>query len=201
MHCSRLILLAILCLGPLSPRAYSWWMWTPGDSVDDSIQLSLVPGYQPDQPIPFSHKIHAGERQISCQYCHSAAWHWTSAGIPPSNTCMGCHKFVNIGAEPIKYLTEKYQKNEPIEWVKVHDVPDYVRFSHAVHVHAKDANGQPMLQCQTCHGEVEKMEVVGQWAPLQMGWCIECHNQVKIPATETKPAVTNASVSCNVCHY
>ncbi|MBC62582.1 MAG: cytochrome C [Zetaproteobacteria bacterium] len=185
----------------LSSEAFSWWMWTPGDSVDDSTQLLMVQGYHPDQPVPFSHKLHANDRNISCEYCHNAARRSTSAGIPPLNTCMGCHKVVNTDAEPIQYITEKYEKNEPIEWVKVHDLPDFVRFSHQVHVLAKGENGENLLQCESCHGPVKTMAAVEQWAPLQMGWCIDCHNQEKIPARDGKPAVPNASVSCNVCHY
>ena len=158
-------------------------------------------GYHPKQPIPFDHKLHAGERKIPCEYCHSAARRSPAAGIPPLNTCMGCHKFVNAEAKPIQYLAHKYEKNEPVEWTKVHDLPDYVRFSHQPHVLAKDKDGKPLLQCQTCHGEVEKMKTAEQWAPLQMGWCVGCHNEVREPATATKPAVRNAPVTCNTCHY
>lgn len=176
-------------------------MWTPGDSVDDSSQSLFVSGYRPDQPINFDHSLHAGDRNIDCEYCHNSARRSPAAGIPPSNTCMGCHKFVNTDAPQIKLLTEKFNKNEPIEWVRVHDLPDYVRFSHEVHLGAKDANGQQFLACETCHGNVKSMTIVEQWAPLQMGWCVECHNQVKIPPKDGQPAITNASVSCNTCHY
>ena len=114
---------------------------------------------------------------------------------------MGCHKVIKTDSDEIKKITKLYKENKPIEWVKVHDLPDYVRFSHKIHLAAKDANGKDLLNCETCHGNVKAMTVAEQWAPLQMGWCIDCHNQVKIPATKDKPAVTNASVSCNVCHY
>ncbi len=165
-----------------SQTAQAWWMWTPGDTVDNSSQSMFSPGYKPTQPIPFSHKMHAGLRKIPCEYCHSSARRSITAGIPPLNTCMGCHKFVRTDRDAIKYLTEKYTKNEPIEWVKVHDVPDHVRFTHQPHVLAG-------LTCQQCHGAVETMDVVEQWAPLQMGWCIECHKAKKV------------STNCLTCHY
>lgn len=155
--------------------AFSWWFYTPGDTVDNV-------GFKPDQPIPFSHAAHAGLRQIDCEYCHSSARRSFSAGIPPMNTCMGCHKLVRTDKDPIKWLTEKYNKNDPIQWVKVHDLPDHVRFPHKRHISAG-------LKCQECHGAVEKMEVVEQVAPLQMGWCIGCHKE------------KSASIDCLTCHY
>ena len=109
-------------------------MWTPGDHVDNSTQSMVTNGYHPDQPIPFSHRLHAGEKKISCNYCHSAARHSTSAGIPPVSTCMGCHKVVAKDSPHIKYLTKKYNNKEPIKWTRVHALPDYVRFSHKVHI-------------------------------------------------------------------
>jgi hypothetical protein len=159
-----------------APEAQAWWMWTPGDTVDDV-------GYAPTQPIPFSHKLHAGDRKIPCEYCHSAARRSASGGVPPTNTCMGCHKVVRTDRPAIQWLTEKYNKKEPIEWVKVHDLPDYVHFSHKIHV------GVGGLKCQDCHGPVETMDVVEQVAPLQMGWCVECHKQ------------KGASLNCISCHY
>jgi hypothetical protein len=95
---------------------------------------------------------------------------------------MGCHKVVATDKEPIKWLTEKYNKNEPIEWVKVHDLPEYAHFSHKPHVKAG-------VECQSCHGNVQNMAVVEQVAPLQMGWCIGCHKE------------KGASIDCITCHY
>jgi hypothetical protein len=95
---------------------------------------------------------------------------------------MGCHKYAATDKESIKFLTEKYKKNEPIEWVKVHDIPDFVRFPHKRHV-------QGGITCQECHGAVENMEIVEQVAPLQMGWCIGCHKERKAP------------LQCYTCHY
>jgi hypothetical protein len=170
-------MLAVTFLSSQTAKAdFSWWFWTPGDTVDHV-------GYQPDQPIPFSHKLHAGERQIPCQYCHSSARRSITSGIPPLNTCMGCHRFVKTDSPHIKYVTDKYKKNEPIEWVKVHDLPDFVRFSHQIHV--KGAG----LTCQECHGAVEEMEKVEQIAPLQMGWCLDCHRK------------KGANIDCLTCHY
>lgn len=194
-------LFALGCVLVLSSTAFSWWSYTPGDSVDDSRQLLVVKGYHPDQPLPFSHKLHANDRGIHCEYCHSAARRSISAGLPPLNTCMGCHKMVNTEAEPIKKLKAAFESNQPIQWTKVHDLPDYVRFSHKVHVLAKDVAGKPLLDCQTCHGQVQGTLTAEQYAPLQMGWCIECHNKEKIPAEAGKPAVKNAPVSCNTCHF
>lgn len=160
----------------LSEAAYSWSMYTPGDTVDNV-------GYKPEQPIPFSHKLHAGDKKIPCQYCHSAARRSITSGIPPLNTCMGCHKLVATDKEPIKKITEHYKNNDPIQWVKVHDLPDFVRFSHKIHVTGAK------LECQECHGPVETMDVVEQLAPLQMGWCVGCHKE------------KNAKLDCMTCHY
>ncbi len=186
---------------PSKPFNTNWWTYTPGDSVDNSTQSIFVKGYHPDQPIPFNHRRHVTERGMQCEYCHSAARRSTSAGIPPLNTCVGCHKIVSPELPAIKKLMEAYNNNTPIQWTKVHDLPDYVRFSHKVHVLAKDLSGKPLLECQSCHGQVQGMLTVEQYAPLQMGWCVECHNRVKIPAQNGKAAVTNAPVSCNTCHF
>ena len=183
------------------PFQKGWWMWTPGDHVENSIQLSLTDGWQPEQPIPFSHKLHAGQLKMDCQDCHYSTRKSKSGGVPPLETCMGCHKFVNTNAEPIKILTEKYNKNEPIEWIKVHDLPDYVRFNHQAHVLAKDENGELKHECQTCHGPYETYEVAPQWAPLQMGWCIGCHSKQPSKVTSHETAMTNSLLSCSTCHY
>jgi hypothetical protein len=195
----HLILFNFFLLFP--SQTYSWWMWTPGDHVDNSTQSMVTNGYHPDQPIPFSHRLHAGEKKISCNYCHSAAKHSTTAGIPPVSTCMGCHKIVAKDSPHIKYLTKKYNKKEPIKWTRVNALPDYVRFSHKVHIHAKGEGGKNLLSCESCHGNVKAQVTAEQWAPLQMGWCLECHNKVKIPAKNGKPVVHYAPRTCNTCHY
>jgi hypothetical protein len=105
-------------------------------------------------------------------------------------------------AENIKKLKAAFDSNTPIQWVKVHDLPDHVHFDHMYHVNAKDASGKKkLLTCQTCHGEVQGMHSAEQYAPLQMGWCLDCHNKEKIPAKDGKPAVKNAPTTCNTCHY
>ncbi len=173
-------------------------MWTPGDSVDDV-------GYAPEQPIPFSHKLHAGQKQIPCEYCHSSARRSTSAGVPSLSTCMGCHRVVKPQSPLIQKITEHFEKNEPMEWVKVHDLPDFVRFSHMPHV--KGAG----LACQECHGPVETMDKVSMEAPLQMGWCISCHIKHQVHAEhQSSGSPTNASghpkqkkppTDCQTCHF
>lgn len=179
----------------------NWWSWTPGDSVDDSAQSLFSSGYRPEQPIAFDHSLHAGDLDISCDFCHSSARRSPVASIPSTNTCMGCHQHAQVSSPQIDLLKEHYATKTPIEWVRVHDLPDFVRFSHEVHVNAKDNAGNSLLSCETCHGNLKGMTVAEQWAPLQMGWCVECHNQIREPARDGKPAVTNASVSCNTCHY
>lgn len=175
------LLLSLRCLSLiavtlfLAESAAAWWMWTPGDTVDNV-------GHKPKQPIPFNHQRHSDEHKIPCEYCHASARRSPVAGIPPLNTCMGCHKFVATAKDPIKFIAARYQANQPVKWTKVHDLPDFVRFSHQVHVLAK-------LSCQECHGKVEKMGVAVQKAPLQMGWCVDCHRQKK------------ASIACLTCHY
>ena len=170
-----------LLLGALffqAPVSFGWWFYTPGDTVDNV-------GYAPKQPIPFSHKLHAGDRQIPCQYCHSSTRRSAVAGIPPLNVCMGCHKNIAIDKPDIQTITDHYKRNDPIKWVKVHDVPDYVRFTHKRHIAADGAN----LECQECHGNVQEMDVVEQVAPLQMGWCLGCHVERGGPR------------NCFACHY
>jgi len=161
--------------GVYSGKKFWTGWWTPGDTVDNA-------GYQPDQPIPFSHVIHADQNNIPCEYCHSGARRSASAVIPGLNTCMGCHRIVKTDSPMIQYITEKYEKGEAVEWVKVHDLPDHARFVHSQHLKAD-------VSCETCHGQVQKMDVVKQVAPLQMGWCIDCHRE------------QNAPTNCAACHY
>jgi cytochrome c7-like protein len=138
-------------------------------------------GYAPQQPIPFSHLIHAGTNKIPCLYCHSNAERSRHATVPAMQVCMNCHTVVRTERPTIQALTAAYQQNLPVQWVRVHRVPDYVYFSHRWHV----AKG---ITCQTCHGQVQTMDVVRQVAPLKMGWCISCHRKNK------------ASQECNTCH-
>lgn len=129
--------------------------------------------YQPDQPIAFSHKIHAGQNQIDCQYCHFTADKSMHAGIPPAATCMNCHAQVKsgkkTGTEEIAKIYDAINNNKPIEWIKVHNLPDHVYFNHAQHVKVGK------VACAECHGQVEKMDEIIQVKDLSMGWCIDCH--------------------------
>lgn len=153
-----------------------------------AIGLGRSQGYEPDQPIKFSHALHAGQNQIDCKYCHSGAEKSKHSVIPAVNVCMNCHKYVQegpkYGKEEIAKIYEAagwdpdkgqyVREAKPIEWVKIHNLPDHVYFNHAQHVNAGG------LECQTCHGPIQEMEVVKQFAPLSMGWCINCHRQTEV---------------------
>jgi len=132
-------------------------------------------GYQPDQPIPFSHRLHAGDNKIDCQYCHSAAEKSRHATVPALNVCMNCHRVVKTDSPWIQKITEAYEAGRPIEWVRIHELPDFVNFPHKVHV-------QHEVSCQTCHGPVETMDKVYQHASLTMGWCLDCHKGDTAPS-------------------
>src|SRR5579859_5795137 len=169
--------------------------------VQGAIGLGRQQGYQPEQPIFYSHKVHAGINQISCLYCHSNALDSRHATVPPLNVCMNCHAAINDythgpklyredgsevdGTAEIQKLysytgydakTSTYNtaNAKPVEWIKIHNLPDHVFFSHAQHTKA----GQ--VQCQTCHGPIQEMDEVKQFAPLSMGWCINCHRTTKV---------------------
>jgi hypothetical protein len=125
------------------------------------------------------------------------------------NTCAGCHKLAGIGKENVTKLMEQYERKEPFQWTQVNVLPDHVRFSHQPHVNAKNEKGEPLFSCGSCHGPVETKTTADQWAPLQMGWCIECHSQPKTtpntPATHSEGVKTDkktlAPISCQTCHY
>jgi mono/diheme cytochrome c family protein len=150
---------------------------------DSLAGIGIYEGYQPEQPIAFSHEVHAGINGISCQYCHSSAEKGKTAGIPSPNVCMNCHSYIQEGpvagkteiAKIYKAMdydpaTRTYGSNQvPVQWIKVHNLPDHVYFNHSQHVKVAG------LDCQTCHGKVEEMTVAKQHAPLTMGWCIDCH--------------------------
>lgn len=159
-----------------------------------------VAHYKPEQPIAFNHTLHAGKMAINCQYCHSTAEKSKHASIPSANVCMNCHKAVSSGTttgttEIAKIYeavgwdpdAQKYTgKESPIKWVKVHNLPDHVAFSHATHV----AVGK--IECQKCHGPVDtQMDVAEQWSPLTMGWCIQCHNETEVSQMASSAAGSN----------
>jgi len=137
--------------------------------------------YQPEQPIAFSHKIHAGQNKIDCLYCHATAKESIHAGIPPTQLCMNCHTVVKsgkiTGTEEIAKIYKAIETQKPIEWIKVHNLPDHVFFSHAQHVEVGK------ISCNECHGPVETMDRIMQVSDLSMGWCIDCHRTKEVQFT------------------
>jgi cytochrome c553 len=168
--------------------------------VQGAIGLGRTKNYQPEQPIFYSHKVHAGINQISCLYCHGNAWESKHATVPSLNVCMNCHAAINDYTKGPKLYREdgtevdgtteiqklysytgydpkagRYtQPGKPVEWIKIHNLPDHVFFSHAQHIRAGK------VQCQTCHGPIQEMNEVKQFAELSMGWCINCHRTTKV---------------------
>ncbi|MBE7438123.1 MAG: cytochrome c3 family protein [Spirochaetales bacterium] len=151
-------------------------------------------GYQPDQPIAFSHKIHAGDLQINCQFCHYGVEKSPTAVVPDLATCMKCHEHVAPDSQDIQYLKQSYRQGKPVAWVKVHDLPDHVRFAHKPHI----ARG---LSCEQCHGDVAAMDKVHVAVDFNMGWCVNCHRDF---TEQEKPPGNNVTVKiteCGTCHY
>ncbi len=130
-------------------------------------------GYEPEQPVPYSHRLHAGQLGIDCQYCHTAVEVADHSNVPPTQTCMNCHTQIRTESLKLLPVRESWATGAPIPWVKVHNLPDYANFTHAMHVN----NG---VGCETCHGRIDEMEVVRQVEPLSMGWCLECHRQPEL---------------------
>lgn len=193
------------------------------------LDIGVDQGYQPIQPIAFSHKIHSGDNQVDCQYCHSSAKHSKHSGIPSANVCMNCHKYIQEGTttgteeiakiydaigfdvETGQYIADYEQK--PIKWVRIHNLPDFAYFNHSQHV---TVGG---LECQECHGPVETMEEVYQYSDLTMGWCINCHRETNVNVKDNayyenihkdlakkygKDKVTVdmiGGLECGKCHY
>ena len=125
-------------------------------------------GYQPEQPVPYSHKFHVGELGMDCRYCHTGVEISAVSGIPPTQTCMNCHVMVKPTSDSLKVVKDSWDNNKPIQWVRVHKSPDYVYFDHSVHVNVG-------VGCKTCHGRIDRMNVVMQSEPLSMSWCLDCH--------------------------
>jgi hypothetical protein len=120
------------------------------------------------QPVQFSHKHHAGDDGIDCRYCHTAVETSNNAGMPPTKTCMNCHSQIWADSPYLEPVRESWRTGKPIEWVKVHDLPDYVYFNHSIHV-------DKGVGCSTCHGNVASMPIIYQASSLQMEWCLKCH--------------------------
>ena len=131
-------------------------------------------GYEPVQPVEFSHEMHAGQLGLDCRYCHSTVEHAAKAAVPPTQTCFNCHTQIHKDSPKLTEarwgpsLWESYETGMPVQWIRVHDLPDYTYFSHAAHV----VRG---VGCVECHGRIDKMEVVYQRETLSMGWCLACH--------------------------
>lgn len=190
--------------------------------VDGAFTIGVQQGYQPTQPINFSHQIHAGQYKIDCNYCHTGVRKSRSANIPSANICMNCHIEIKKESAEIQKIyaaidynsdTQAYGTNtKPIEWVRVHNLPDLAYFNHSQHV------GVAEIACQTCHGPVEEMDVVYQYSNLTMGWCINCHREtdintkgngyysklVKLRSEKSKEPMKvedNGGLECAKCHY
>jgi hypothetical protein len=202
------------------------------------MQVGVDQGYMPVQPIHYSHKIHAGANQIECKYCHSSARVSKHSGIPSLNVCMNCHRNIAEynGEEDLEngYTKDFYTKEikklyaavgwdetnqrytgetQPVKWVRIHNLPDFVYFNHAQHVEVGE------IACETCHGPVEEMEIMYQYSPLTMGWCINCHREtnVKVESNEYYAKIHEAlskkygvekltvaqmgGLECGKCHY
>lgn len=206
--------------------AYGWLM-----------QIGVDQGYEPVQPIHYSHRIHAGENGIDCKYCHSAARVSKHSNIPSLNVCMNCHKNISEVAETTatedyskafydgeiqklydavgwdKSLQKYTGKTQPVKWVRIHNLPDHVYFNHSQHVTVAG------VECQTCHGPVEEMEIMKQHAPLTMGWCINCHRETNVKVEDNAyykkiheelskkygvsqlTAAQMGGLECGKCHY
>lgn len=200
------------------------------------MQVGVDQGYQPVQPIHFSHKIHAGDNGIDCKYCHSSARVSKTSGIPSLNVCMNCHKSIYEynGETTAEYDKAFYDgeikklyaaagwddadqqytgETQPVKWVRIHNLPDFAYFNHSQHVSVAG------LECQTCHGPVEEMEIMYQYSPLTMGWCINCHRETNVKVQDNEyytkiheqlskkygvdqlTAAQMGGLECGKCHY
>ena len=185
-----------------------------GVTVREARTVGLNQGYMPEQPIKFSHKIHAGTYEIDCKYCHTGVTKSKSAWIPSFNVCMNCHAYIQegelYGKEEISKIYDAVGYNveeaaytntpnpDKYAWVRIHNVPDHAYFNHAQHVVVGN------LECENCHGNVKEMEVVYQYSDLGMGWCINCHRneKVKVLGEETEYTVADmGGLNCARCHY
>jgi mono/diheme cytochrome c family protein len=184
--------------------------------INGLFSIGIQQGYAPKQPIAFSHKIHAGDLEIDCKYCHTGVMKGKSATIPTVNICMNCHNQIKSGTQTgdnqIGQILAAYNEKRPIEWVRIHNLPDLAYFNHSQHVNVAG------VECQTCHGPIQEMEVVRQFSLLTMGWCIDCHRKTDVNTKGNKyydnlVELHNASkkgnmkvediggLECSKCHY
>ncbi len=174
--------------------------------------IGVQQGYAPTQPIAFSHKLHAGFYEIDCKFCHSGVEKGKSAVIPSANVCMNCHGEIRRGSPEIQKIYNAIENNEPIQWVRIHNLPDLSYFNHSQHVKVGG------IECETCHGNIKEMEVVQQVSLLTMGWCINCHrewdvnakgndyydNLIKLHNSTSKEPLKVEDIGgleCSKCHY
>jgi hypothetical protein len=175
-------------------------------------------GYMPEQPVEYSHALHAGQLGMDCRYCHNLVEQSPHANVPSTQTCMNCHSQVQTQSAKLLPVRESWATGTPIQWVKVNHIPDYAQFSHAAHVNVG-------VGCESCHGRIDEMPVVYQESPMSMGWCLECHrapeDHLRDPALVTVmgylETMTEADVeanreriaaegikppeNCSACHY
>jgi hypothetical protein len=152
----------------------------------------LVRGYQPRQPIPYSHKLHAGTLRMPCLYCHSGALKSRLAGVPSVEKCLNCHKVTKVDSPDIKRIAAVYASGEPLEWKRIHSLPDHVYFDHRPHANAG-------ILCQTCHGEVQTMNAVYQNMSMRMSNCLGCHRSPK-DALPAESKISKGPEHCSACH-
>ena len=173
-------------------------------------------GYAPEQPVPYSHRLHVGQLGMDCRYCHNWVEVSDHSNIPATQTGINCHGQIRTESLALLPVRESWATGQPVQWVKVHHLPDYAQFSHAVHV----TRG---VGCETCHGRIDQMEVVQQVEPLSMGWCLECHRQPELYLRPPEEVTTMGYVqpatfvernlerirtegirpptNCSACHY
>jgi hypothetical protein len=168
---SNLLLPGVLLVGAVAPL-YVVFVVAYGFSP-----ITTDVGYQPTQPVPFSHALHAGDLGIDCRYCHNTVERAAFAAIPPTQTCMNCHAQIHKDSPRVAPLRASYESGMPVLWKQIHDLPDYVRFDHSAHV----TRG---VSCVECHGRIDTMAVVRQQEPLSMGWCLECHRRDDLPVRD-----------------
>jgi mono/diheme cytochrome c family protein len=210
----KLVFFILVC-GTIAMGSWGWvTLWN----------TNVHTGYQPVQPIKYSHELHAGQMKIDCQYCHGGAYKSKNASIPSLNVCMNCHKVVKTESAEIHKIydalgydpkTDKYDSTaaKPIQWIRVHNLPDLAYFNHSQHVKVAG------IKCQACHGPVETMKEVYQYSPLTMKWCIQCHKRTEVNAKgnayydsilaahdkikkgEKVTAAVLGGIECGKCHY
>jgi hypothetical protein len=159
------------------------WVTQPG---------RFVRGYAPEQPVAYSHRLHAGTMKIPCQYCHSNASRSRHAGVPAVETCMNCHRVTKTESASIQMLTAIYESGRSLKWKRIHALPDHVYFDHRPHVNAG-------IACQTCHGEIQTLDVVSQHMSMRMGNCLGCHRDAHA-ALPAQSEVERGAEYCNACH-